>query len=339
MPIHPYGVLKCKAIDRRLGTKENAHYQVYATANNEHFRIAINVKSQLSPSELLYCTVEQFQHFVTAELPAVPFGFTPLASKPDGPALDYIRSNLFDSRDMVPLAFDIPGQENDLNEKLDFYIKRAMETDDAVLYAFGERWGPEPGKKDKIFGFDPGNGIHNIHMNQGNSDRFTKDDGVYQDGGLLIHFPSEDRWIAVFLAFQSQSWHTDDQTGRAIAGPDEDTVPDTGARPFPVEGGIRIAGAIVIPEGDGNETVTLLNASNRDVDLTGWAIANKVKQRYKLQGFIQPGQFMSIPIIGQSSGFLRNKGDIITLLDQRGLKVDGVSYTKHQVKPGWTVLF
>ncbi|WP_325176610.1 lamin tail domain-containing protein [Paenibacillus alkalitolerans] len=106
-----------------------------------------------------------------------------------------------------------------------------------------------------------------------------------------------------------------------------------------MEGGIRIAGAIVIPEGDGNETVTLLNASNRDVDLTGWAIANKVKQRYKLQGFIQPGQFMSIPIIGQSSGFLRNKGDIITLLDQRGLKVDGVSYTKHQVKPGWTVLF
>lgn len=42
MPIHSYGVLKCKAIDRRLGTNDNPHYQVHVTANNEHFRIAIN---------------------------------------------------------------------------------------------------------------------------------------------------------------------------------------------------------------------------------------------------------------------------------------------------------
>ncbi|SDN33677.1 Uncharacterized protein YukJ [Paenibacillus sp. yr247] len=217
MPIHSYGVLKCKAIDRRLGTNENPHFQVHVTSNNEHFRIAINVKSQLSPSELLYCTIEHFQHVITAELPALPFGFTPLLSKP-GHALDYIRSKLFDRRDMVPLAFDIPGRNNDLNEKLDSNIKRAMETEDAVLYAFGERWGPEHGKADKIFGFKLGNGIHDIHMNQGNSGSFTKDDGVYQDGGLLIHFPSEDRWFAVFLAFQSQSWHTDDRSGHAITG-------------------------------------------------------------------------------------------------------------------------
>lgn len=337
MPIHRYGVLKCKAVDRRLGTNENAHYQVHATANNEHFRIAINVKSQLSPSELLYCTIEHFQHVITSELPALPFGFTPLASKPDGQALDFIRSNLFDRGDMVPLAFDIPGRDNDLNEKLDFYIRRAMDTDDAVLYAFGERWGPEPGKTDKIYGFEPGNGIHDIHMNQGNSGRFTEDDGVYQDGGLLIHFPSEDRWIAVFLAFQSQSWHTDDQSGHAIAGPGEEPVPDTGETPVPVEGGIRIAGAVVLPEGGGSETVTLLNASNHTVDLTGWAIANKAKQGFKLQAVIRSGQFMTIAVT--KPGFLREKGDIITLLDRKGLKVTGVSYTRRQVKPGWTILF
>jgi uncharacterized protein YukJ len=337
MPIHSYGVLKCKVIDRRLGSNENPHYQVHAIANNEHFRIAINVKSQLSPSELLYCANEHFRHVMTAELPAMPFGVTPLASKPDGQALDFIRSNLFDRRDMVPLAFDVPGRDNDLNEKLDFYIRRAMETNDAVLYAFGERWGPESGKADKIFGFKPGNGIHDIHMNQGNSGTFTKDDGVYQDGGLLIHFPSEDRWIAVFLAFQSQSWHTGDQSGHAITEPVEKPDPDPGSSTGPVEGAIRIAGAVVLPEGSGNETVTLLNASNRSVDLAGWTIANTAKQRYKLHGVVQPGQFISIPIT--EPGFLRDKGDIITLLDRGGLKVAGVSYTKPQVKPGWTILF
>ncbi|MBD2867822.1 DUF2278 family protein [Paenibacillus sp. IB182493] len=336
MPIHPYGVLKCKAIDRRLGTNQNAHYQVHVSTNEENFRIAVNVKSQLNPSELLYCTIEHFQHVMTADLPALPFGFTPLASKPDGQALDYIRSNLFDRRDMVPLAFDIPGRDNDLNEKLDFYIRRAMETDDSVLYAFGERWGPEQGKEDKIFGFEPGNGIHNIHMNQGNSGRFGRDDGVYQDGGLLLHFPSEDRWIAVFLAFQSQSWHTDDQSGHAIGTSEEEAVPDTGVAPVPAKEGIRIAGAVVLPE-DGAETVTLLNATNRAVDLTEWAIANKAKRRYKLQGVIRPGQFMSIPVT--EPGFLRDRGDIITLLDRNGLKAAGVSYTRHQVKRGWTILF
>ena len=37
---------------------------------------------------------------------------------------------------------------------------------------------------------------------------------------------------------------------------------------------------------------------------------------------------------------LSNKGGVITLLDEKGLKVDGVSYTKEQAKdPGWTVVF
>jgi len=45
--------------------------------------------------------------------------------------------------------------------------------------------------------------VHDIHMNQGNSGAFGRDDGVWQDGGLLMHFPGESRWVAVFLAFQA----------------------------------------------------------------------------------------------------------------------------------------
>ncbi|MEQ1680481.1 MAG: DUF2278 domain-containing protein, partial [Nitrospira sp.] len=37
---------------------------------------------------------------------------------------------------------------------------------------------------------------------------------------------------------------------------------------------------------------------------------------------------------------LGNKGGIITLLNNKGLKVDGVSYTAQQAKQeGWTIVF
>jgi len=106
------------------------------------------------------------------------------------------------------------GPDNDLNEKIDHYIQRAMADEDAVLYAFGERWGPEAGKKDKIFGFLPGNGVHDIHMNQGNSQRFRHDDGVWQDGGVIVAAPGGG-WTAILLRFQTQAWKTDDRTGHA----------------------------------------------------------------------------------------------------------------------------
>jgi uncharacterized protein YukJ len=35
------------------------------------------------------------------------------------------------------------------------------------VYALGERWEPEGDGPDKIFGFSPDNGVHDIHMNQG----------------------------------------------------------------------------------------------------------------------------------------------------------------------------
>ena len=73
-----------------------------------------------------------------------------------------------------------------------------MADEEALVYAFGERWGPENNKADNYFGFVPGNGIHDIHMNQGNAGRFEADDGVWQDGGLLFHFPLQQQWQPFF---------------------------------------------------------------------------------------------------------------------------------------------
>jgi uncharacterized protein YukJ len=46
-------------------------------------------------------------------------------------------------------------------------------------------------------------------MNQGSGDEHRHDNGTWADGGLVFHEPSRGRWCAIFLAFQSQSWHTD----------------------------------------------------------------------------------------------------------------------------------
>ena len=348
MPLKNYGVLKGRPIARKLGAGSSPHYQVHIVDDHTDYRIAVNVKSKLSPSELEYLVVDDFEHPVLEDLPGLELGFTEGASTPGGLALDYIRANLFSRDKMKPLPHNVPGPDNDLNEKIDAAIQRAISDEDALVYAFGERWGPEPGRKDKHFGFLPGNGIHDIHMNQGNDDRFRAQDGVWQDGGMLIHFPAADgapaSWTAVFLKFQSQAWHTDDVHGHALAGPPTDPPPTEPppTEPPPVEpqGDVRIVAALVNPIGPGPEaeTVTILNRTAEEISLDGWSLADRNKRKQALSGSISAGAAQVVALSQEVQ--LSNKGGIITLLNAEGLKIDGVSYTKAQTRPeGWTVVF
>ena len=160
--------------------------------------------------------------------------------------------------------------DNDLSDLLESRVNRALADPEAMIYAFGERWGPE-GQRDQVFGFAPGNGVHDIHMNQGNAGRFVGDDGVWQDGAFLLHHPGENRWSALFLAFQSQALHTDDETGHALPGSRrfEDVVRGGGIPGEFNDGIVRIVGALVNPLGHdpGLESVTLLNVSPEPIAL------------------------------------------------------------------------
>jgi uncharacterized protein YukJ len=344
MPLKSYGVLKGTVIDRRFASGANPHYQIHIVDDTIDYRIAVNVQSQ-DGSQVEYVVKSHFAHPLLQDLHELKPGFHPLESRPGGLGLDFIRGNLVDRKEFVPLPFSAPGPDNDLNEKLDHYVQRAMADETAILYAFGERWGPENGKKDKIFGFLPGNGIHDIHMNQGNDARFKKDDGVWQDGGLLIHFPRGDQWVAIFLKFQTQAWHTDDKTGHTldipVSGPPSDVAGGGGGLPTveQPDGIVRIVAALVndtrTPE---RETVTLVNTSNQKINLAGWSLADKAKSKMALTGELEPGGLTTVVV--QAPMVLSNKGGLITLLNEEGLKVDGVSYTKQQVSnPGWTIVF
>ncbi len=265
-------------------------------------------------------------------------GFASLPKEPGTAALDFIRGNLFNRLDMRLLPSSLPGADNDLSDRLAHYVDRAQAEPGAIIYAFGERWGPERGKPDKIFRFEPGNGVHDIHMNQGNDPSHRGEDGVWQDGGLILRFPATDQWVAIFLAFQSQAWHTDDVTGHRLPGP----TPGPGPTPHPSEPDfrVRIVGALVNPIGPGPEaeTVTLLNATPQAIDLAGWRLIDKSERTQALSGRIDAGATRVVAVAPPLA--LGNKGGTLTLVDASGLKVDGVAYTKDDAAAdGWTIVF
>ena len=86
------------------------------------------------------------------------------------------------------------------------------------------------------------------------------------------------------------------------------------------------------------ETVTLLNTSPQPIDLTGWALADKMKHKQSLTGTLAPGATVVVSLLGTVQ--LGNQGGLITLLNAQGLKVHGVSYTEEQAQQeGWTFVF
>ncbi|WP_328467582.1 DUF2278 family protein [Actinoplanes sp. NBC_00393] len=336
MPLKRYGVLRAAVIDRRIETTDTPHYQIQLRAAGVDYRAAVNVRSQQSPPDLLYLGVSRFVHPVTDKLRGLPDGFNELESRSGGAALDYIRGNLFQRDQMRPVPTSAPGPENDLGDFLDHFVRRAIGDSEARSYVFGEAWGPEQ-KADKIFNFRPGNGIHDVHMNQGNAGRFAGDNGVHQDGALLLHFPATDDWVAIFLAFQSQVWHTDDITGHPL--PD---VSRPGPTPGPSEPDhlVRIVAALVNPRGPAPEpeSVTLLNASPDDLDLTGWSLIDAAGARLELSGHLPSGATLQLRTSPPLT--LSNRGGALTLLNAAGLKVDGVAYTAGQAsREGWTITF
>jgi hypothetical protein len=58
-----------------------------------------------------------------------------------------------------------------------------------------------------------------------------------------------------------------------------------------------------------------------------------------LSGTLNAGEILKIQITGDDFT-LPKDGGIITLLDNEGLKVDGVNYTEEEIsKEGWTTIF
>jgi uncharacterized protein YukJ len=319
MPLTGYGVLKAKPLKIRpfeLELNENGkpetHLQILVEANNQNYRIAIDVYSQAEPPELRYAIFNNFQNpGFTGRLLKLNQGIT-LKEEGLDTVLDYQRDHLFDFHDMKT-AHVIGKGANELADYLDLYIEKAIASKDAMIYAFGQTWGPEE-KKDQYFDFTSW-GIHDIHMNQGNAGKWEKENGTGQDGGFFIHIPNEKegRWIAVFLAFQSQSFCTD-ESGNPKANPE-----------LPADLSVAIAAALLNPCKKGDlPTVSLINRSKIEVNLTGRYLSNDGgKTRVSLEGqTIPPGDILKVGFPNR----LSDNGGIIGLYKDEVNKLHEVSY-------------
>jgi uncharacterized protein YukJ len=206
-------VVTGRILDRRAETSgRSPHYQILVQSGAERFRIAVNTRSGSShgrEAHLLYFANDDFRHEIVDHLARIEDGVRDLAARPGGLAIDYVRGGMVERGQMRLLPDTRPGPRNDLVDEIDYRIDRAMADPRARLHAFGTRWGPEPRQPDQLFGFRPGNGIHDVHMNQGSRDEHRNDNAIWRDGALIFHEPRRDRWCALFLAFQTQAWQTD----------------------------------------------------------------------------------------------------------------------------------
>lgn len=282
------------------------------------FNVSVDPQPGIPENNLLVYIDENWSHPIIEIIERQNYqpGIHFVERKQSSGALDYIRGNLFDPRNMRIIPPDLEGLNNDLFEHLEAILLEAQDRQ-ATVYAFGEP-------------FSNGRGIHNIHMNQGSViDRFKETDGVWQDGGLLVRFG--ERWVAVFTAFQSQCWHTDDTTGLA----NEDGRCSRFSEGSPEQPGVssgglvRIVSALVNPSGQdsGNEQVTIINLGEDRVDLNGWHLADRLDRMEALTGILEPGTSKRVTLSGNGA-LLANSGGTITLLDAQNLRVHGVSYTR-----------
>jgi len=111
---------------------------------------------------------------------------------------------------------------------------------------------------------------------------------------------------------------------------------------------IAIVAVLVNPESNENqpgsaderpEMVYLLNRTTQAISLHGWSLLNKHDEAHRITSDIRldRGEVRTVTM-GQIP--LSNQGGLITLLDENGNKVDGVSYTKEQVgKKGEVIIF
>ena len=211
MPKKKYGVLKGTILGHVRDANDD-HYQILVRAGRDLFRVAVNMKSatRKAPSDLKFQMIAQLPNEMIKRLGTLGEGFTALRSTTDGLALDYVRSGLVLPRKMKAVPSGAAKGAGLLEEELVDAVTDAMEEQGSFIYVFGRRWGPEGGRADQYFKFSPGNGMHEIHMNQGSSGKYRRHNGVYQDGALMFSEPGG-KWKAFFLTFASQSFKTDDQ--------------------------------------------------------------------------------------------------------------------------------
>jgi uncharacterized protein YukJ len=352
-----YGVLRArvdrwKREDVPAGGKRSPHLQVRAVdAQDRPWRVPVNVRSEDPAKSLVifHRADPLLGHPILDALSAFAAGLTDLNGRPRSPAnaLDYLRAPLFDWPTGIALPPTGPGKDDDLQDVVSRQLTD-LKAAGGELFAFGSHFHDKVPKAGIDTEFGTKDGMHDIHMNQGNAaGDHSEDNGVFNDGGLLLKFP--DRVVGLFFRFKTQFLPTEAH-GNRIPGVSREVPP--GATPgsvtppgpppiHPAFPAVYIERALVNPAGDdpGREVVVLGNTTAAAADLSGWRIVDKNDAAEPLGGVHLPAGG-SVPVTLSGAGAqLSNKGGTIRLINPSGVLVHAVSYSQADAVEGRFVRF
>lgn len=204
MPIASYSVLKGRPTAGKVVSGASKHFQITIPVAGTTFTVAVNIES-VDGSEVLFAIKKGFTPPDPSGLAALMDGTTRLPSIPGGLALDFVREQI-GGKPMITKAQMalLPKESTDrvrahaLQNAVVALLDAAVADGSSTVYAFGSAFS-DKGVVD---------GVHDIHMNQGNpKNNHGGDNGIWQDGALFLEMKGV--WTAVFVAFQTESWITD----------------------------------------------------------------------------------------------------------------------------------
>jgi uncharacterized protein YukJ len=186
--------------------KREIQYHLHASLDVDGGRwdVAINVGTNDADDLLKYKLAFDFQHKLIETLGGADAGAHDLTGQAALPALDFLRSDLLANTGKWRDSDVMDGSlETEPAATLNRLLSRAHR-ESRDVYVFGRFYAE-------------GNGIHDVHLNQGSTGGFVHREGddsndhndIWQDGALLVDL-GEPEWAAYFSGFNQQLVPTDD---------------------------------------------------------------------------------------------------------------------------------
>jgi uncharacterized protein YukJ len=205
-----YGYVKAKVVSEpKLKSSRHSHeiqYHMHFSmlVDGKNWDVAVNVGTNDADDLLKYKLVFDFRHPVIETLGAANVGDHDLTGQSALPALDFLRSDLLENTGKWRDSDVMDGSDD---AEPSFSLKRLISkahAQDFDVYVFGRF-------------YTEGNGIHDVHLNQGSTKSFihrpdndsNDHNDIWQDGALLVNI-GEPEWAAYFAAFNQQLVPTDD---------------------------------------------------------------------------------------------------------------------------------
>ena len=206
----PYGLAKAKIVlaptirAKRIKRETQYHEHFGIGVDGATWDIAVNVGTDDADDLLRYKLVFDFHHPIVEQLRNQSAGWQDLTGQTQLPALDFKRSDILTETGDWRVSDPIDGSEE---------VEPVASVKRLLLSAFNQ------GFDVYVFGrfYSEGDGMHDIHMNQGSGPPFLHRPGddhndhndIWQDGAILVDRGTQG-WAAYFSMFTGQTLDTDE---------------------------------------------------------------------------------------------------------------------------------